>query len=186
MKLLTNVTFFAVVLTSGCSSLSVTQIANDTGSSGLDTTHETSGVRFYRPALHIWLTAAAPSDKVNIRNVVDKSVPDEETTTVTPIGPSACNARFAWLPDYSKEYIIQWKPGIGSVSPNFTLADGWNLTAVASTVDSKAAENATAVGSLLTAGISALTVNGCKTPGLYRVNIGSDGSLSLGTRVLSL
>jgi hypothetical protein len=207
--------FSLVLATTGCASVTVTPINNQTGSIGKQLKATDSGVRFYRPALHIWITESAPPEKVNVVTQTDETTTPNtqdsehkntqtnqgtasEDTTTTRSGNSVKSTRvltastinkvytatFMMLPDYSQEYIIQWKPGIGSVTPSFTLADGWNLTGFASTIDSKLSEFVT---SLAAAGGAGLSTNAAfKGPGLYRMKIDSSGKISLGEMILSL
>jgi hypothetical protein len=130
-----------------------------------------NGVRFYRAVPHVLIS---------------------QTTD------GLCTLTVVQLPNYDKEYIIIPHRGIGIVTFNPTLADGWNLTAFSATVDSKVPETLTAIASLMTSAISAAKpgakeippnyhIATAKTsgvaieasqglsPGLYRVNIGSSG-----------
>jgi hypothetical protein len=117
----------------------------------------TDGVRFYRPAPYLFVTAV-----LNEKGELTK------TTT----------AQILWLPDKSEEYQVRAVTGLGSVELSPTLTDGWNLTALSAKADSKTAENITALAALLTAasggkGILGGTVSGdgkinpFLAPGLY-------------------
>ena len=187
--------------TLGCAQIIVRQVKNESGSVGMEIKPgETSGVRFFRPALHVWITVAAPSEKVNIATQVKgtteektdvskiKTTSTDTTTSVVPITPNpSYSAKFETLPDYSQEYIIQWQAGFGSVKPAFDLDGGWNLTKFASEVDSKTAENLTAVSSLVTSAAGALTADpNFSGAGLYKMKVDSEGRWSLGQKVLSL
>ena len=194
----TTATVLLLMLTS-CASVQVRPVTNQHGSTGINASDRTSGVRFYRPALHVWITRSAPSDKVNVQTDVkskttkDTSTAKKEATsvesstaTMTTAG-DAYTATFEWLPDYSQEYIITWNAGIGTVNPSFTLTNGWNLTTFNSTVDSKTSQNLSAIASLATAAASALTkANGFDGVGLYRMKFTPTGEMKLGKRVLAL
>ena len=151
----------------GCASVKVVPVQNPYGSAGKVMTPNEAGVRFYRPALYVWITAPPPKKKGD---------------------PVEYKARIVTLPDYSQEYAIQWTTGLGSVNPSFDLADGWNLTDFNSRVDSGAAslirETAGAVVDL------GSVVTGRKgerlSPGLYRLEVGENGTLALGQRVFGL
>ena len=71
------------------------------------------GLRFYRPYPYVWVTKDKDGDLQGI---------------------------IVWLPDRSEEYVIRVKSGIGSVDSKFTLQDGWNLTGLNETRDSKTPE----------------------------------------------
>jgi len=127
------------------------------------------GVRFYRPAPYLWL---ASDDK------------------------GRCIPTIVYLPDPRQQVIMQVSPldgwfGIGSASMKPTLQDGWNLTALESTVDTKVPETLTAIGGLLSAakpfaagpgiGIPPPPPGGVKTTtgqpvsaGLYRIELKAD------------
>lgn len=53
------------------------------------------------------------------------------------------------LPDFSEEYSVHVRPGIGSNETEITLTDGWNLTALNVNVDSQIDENVEAVAELV-------------------------------------
>ncbi|MGH9422346.1 MAG: hypothetical protein ACRD3J_20385, partial [Thermoanaerobaculia bacterium] len=131
------------------------------------------GVRFYRPAPYMWLAA------------------DEK---------GRCSPTITYLPDPSQEFIMQVKPewfGIGTVSMKPTLQDGWNLTSLDSSVDTKFPETLTAVAGLVSAAMGgggggkgaklAITPSATNLgPGLYRVELTADKSVPLKfTQVMS-
>ncbi len=200
-------------LTLACASVTVKQVQNSTGSTGLTLTSDSSGVRFYRPKPHVWITRAVPPDKVNVESKQTKTTeatPGSMTKTTEHPGPpkevlkensdgtiettegyvkssmgTTYEAKIVFLPDYSQEFVVQWKSGLGSASPSFTLTDGWNLTAFDSTVDSKAAELVTSVGTVAAAGLLAGSTN-FQGPGLYQLDEDASGKLELGELVLPL
>ncbi len=187
----------AAALTASCATVDVYPVANEYGSKGKNVGADASGIRFFRPAPHVWLTKAPASDKVNTAQTVtkDSSVAGKETTSTATVSTATdgYSATVVMLPDYSKEYIVQWSAGMGSVTPNLTLAEGWNLTAFNSTVNSTGAtlldstigKTITAIGTVAAAG--ALTSDqDFKGPGLYRLAIDSKGLYSLGEMVLPL
>jgi hypothetical protein len=199
----------SVVLAGGCASVTVSPVKNGYGSAGAAYQR---GVRFYRPALHIWILPADPSEKVDTvttsktetltrksaegidakdpKRSSDEKVVQSTGTQVASTG-KGWKTQLVMLPDYSQEYVIDWSPGIGSVTAGFTLADGWNLTALSSSADSKASESASAglgaIATVAAAAAGALTSDtNWKGPGLYRLAPQADGTLKLGTRVLPL
>ncbi len=103
------------------------------------------GIHFYRPAPYLMVSSDASKE---------------------------LQFKIVWMPDKSEEYIIQAKPGLGSVSFNPTLENGWNLTGLNATVDTKTAEILTALPGLISgaAGMRAAPVEGKKfniEPGMY-------------------
>ena len=133
------------------------------------------GVRFYRPEPYLWL---ASDDK------------------------GRCIPTIVYLPDPRQQVIIQVSPldgwfGIGSASMKPTLQDGWNLTALESTVDTKVPETLTAIAGLVSAakpapaapgklGIPLPPPGGVKTEtgqavstGLYRIDLKTDPNAPL-------
>jgi hypothetical protein len=207
------------LMTLACASVTVLPIHNNTGSNGKDLGPKDSGVRFYRPAWYVWITAAPPSDKVNVGSTTEKKGPEtskvtdtqsnkttapgsevtksltkeqtsgtniEKTTTATfSTGGKSYTAQIVELPDFTQEYVVQWRPGLGSVTPEFTLSNGWNLVAFKAMVDSKASELVTSVGTLAAGGLLAARAN-FKGAGLYKLEVDSSGRLSLGNLVLPL
>jgi hypothetical protein len=91
-----------------------------------DEDKKTHGVRFYRPAPYLWLAAD---------------------------GKGGCIPSVVYLPDPQQEFIMRIAPfdgaiGIGTVSMKPTLQDGWNLTGLESSVDTKVPETLTAIAGL--------------------------------------
>jgi nitrogen fixation protein len=81
------------------------------------------GIRFYRPAPYL----------------------------VTSQEKDGCKHQIVYLPDPDEEYLIRVLSGVGAVDAKATLENGWNLTALGETRDSKIPETISAVGGLLTA-----------------------------------
>jgi len=162
---------------------------------------ETTGVRFYRPRPYLLVTesAAQKSGDQKTNSLSDAAVngnlldlrgggdPKEPA-------PQQLSVQIVWLPDYSQEYQIIAKPGIGSVTFNPSLKDGWNLSSLSATVDTKTAEILTAVGGLITAAAAVpaavpLEVKGEKPkgekpkrycPGLYPIHYDTSSGLITG------
>jgi hypothetical protein len=110
------------------------------------TSSDTEGLRFYRPWPYLWIT------------VNDKG---------------QCIPSITYLPDLNQEYLIVPHPGFGLVTMKPTLQNGWNLTAIDSTVDSKAADVLNGIGGIIgkvaPGGMVRLTKSEkALGPGLYR------------------
>jgi len=54
-----------------------------------------------------------------------------------------------WLPNIKEEYAINMKSGMGTVNGNFALTNGWQLTQLGVTSDSKLPETMNAATSLI-------------------------------------
>jgi hypothetical protein len=100
------------------------------------------GLRFYRPLPYLWVT----KDK-------DKNL----------------QGSIVWLPNKNEEYVIRVKSGIGSVDTKFTLENGWNLTGLNETRDSKTPEMIKALTGFFTdlKGVFEKAKKGELHPGLY-------------------
>ena len=100
------------------------------------------GLRFYRPSPYLWVTK-------------DKD--------------GALQGSIVWLPNKNEEYFIKVKSGIGSVDTKFTLENGWNLTGLNETRDSKTPEMIKALTGFLTdlKGVLEIARKGELHPGLY-------------------
>ncbi len=59
--------------------------------------------------------------------------------------------KLEWLPDFSEEYSIRAKTGIGKNETSFKLENGWNLTELNVKIDSRVPENIEATAKLLEA-----------------------------------
>lgn len=90
---------------------------------------KSDGIHYYRPKPYVLIT---------------------ETQAIKDAGAS-CVVDIKYLPDYSQEYVIVPHYWIGSVALKPTLADGWNLTNLDSTVDTKVPETLNAFAALMTA-----------------------------------
>jgi hypothetical protein len=93
------------------------------------------GVRFYRPVPYFVVSEASGGGSTQGSGGSSGSRTLQFTIT--------------WMPDLSQEYAIQLRPGLGSVGFNPTLENGWNLTGLNATVDSKAGELLTTVAGLI-------------------------------------
>jgi hypothetical protein len=113
-----------------------------------DKYYKTEGVRFFRPYPYLWITA---SEK------------------------GACEMSITYLPKFDEEYVITPEAGIGSVMMAAQLTNGWSLTTISATADSKAHEMVTAIGNLTgniakaAAGQPSIVAGKEFGPGLYRL-----------------
>lgn len=80
-----------------------------------------------------------------------------------------------WLPDYSQEYAIHIRPGVGRSNMNIKLKDGWMLTEMGGETDARFSEAATAFGNAFEA-VKSASVD---LAGLYRIDIDPKGNVKL-------
>lgn len=85
------------------------------------------GIRYYRPKPYLMLKPL----------IADKQVQ-----------PDMVEISVEYLPDFSEEYSIHIRSGLGVNETSLTLEDGWNLTALSVKADSQTDENLKAVGDL--------------------------------------
>ncbi len=93
------------------------------------------GIRYYRPK---------PFLKVEPAEV---ALEKNQTT----IMPGVVRISLVYLPDFSEEYAIDVRSGLGIANVGIKLEDGWNLTEISQELDSQADENVRGVASLLSA-----------------------------------
>ncbi len=120
----------AVVCTTGC--LPRTIVHKDPGP------HD-KGIRYYRPKPYLFLKPMVAGDQ-----------PVEGYVTIEQL----------MLPDFSEEYSIHVRSGLGTNDTQITLTDGWNLTALNINLDSQFDDNLTAATELAKA---VPTATGTKT-----------------------
>lgn len=87
------------------------------------------GIRYYRPKPYLFVKPMVAKDGQAVPGMVHL-----EMTT---------------LPDYSEEYSIHIRSGLGINDTSVTLEDGWNLTQLNVKVDSQTNENLSAVSDLI-------------------------------------
>ncbi len=93
------------------------------------------GIRYYRPKPYLKIEPAEVALEKN------------QTTIV----PGVVRISLVYLPDYSEEYAIDVRSGLGTANVGIKLQDGWNLTEISQELDSQTDENVKAVASLLSA-----------------------------------
>ncbi len=86
------------------------------------------GIRYYRPKPYL---AIRP-------HVTRDGIPSDEFVDIT----------LEYLPDFSEEYSIHVRSGLGINETSIALDQGWNLTAINMRLDSQTDENIEAVGNL--------------------------------------
>jgi len=104
------------------------------------------GVRFYRPKPYLFLSPATAK--------TIKETEDALTTTFTSPSYQYVDINLQYLPDFSEEYSISVRPGLGVANVGFKLENGWNLTEISQELDSQFDENLTAAAEVLKAGAS--------------------------------
>lgn len=119
------------------------------------------GIRYWRPAPYVAVGAVITN------------------------GNMSCQASIVELPDKEEEYAITINTGLwGAASANPTLQDGWNLTGLNASADSKTAEVLTALASVMTAvpKLGPLVARNGAPPacpgGLYRLAFDEFGRIS--------
>lgn len=93
------------------------------------------GIRYYRPKPYLKVEPAEVALEKN------------QTTIV----PGVVRISLVYLPDFSEEYSIDVRSGLGIANVGIKLQDGWNLTEISQELDSQTDENVKAAASLLSA-----------------------------------
>jgi hypothetical protein len=141
-----------LVISGGCTHLNFYRISHD--ANGNEQFNKNGGICYYAPEPYVEIDVGAQG---------------------------YCQTTVKWLPDYNREYEIQPHYWLGTVSLKPTLSDGWNLTALDSSVDTKVPEMVTAMTGVLSAATKAAGLPEApsmaatagetiiKSPGLYRL-----------------
>lgn len=117
----------------------------------------TEGIRYYRPKPYLLIT---PYEEA-VTTFDDKGNPVKK---VTGLSHQYVSLKLEYLPDFSEEYAIKIRSGLGINNTTITLQDGWNLTSINEQLDSQTDENIQAVAKLLeSAGSLAKGVHGEST-----------------------
>jgi hypothetical protein len=93
------------------------------------------GIRYYRPKPYLKVEPA------------EVAIEKNQTTIV----PGLVRISLVYLPDFSEEYAIDVRSGLGIANVGIKLEDGWNLTEISQELDSQTDENVRAMANLLTA-----------------------------------
>ena len=96
--------------------------------------HDT-GLRYYRPKPYLKIEPAS------------QIVTEGKTSTATPSDEFVAIS-LEYLPDFSEEYSIDVRPGLGSANVSIGLENGWNLTSLGQELDSQFDENVEAIAAL--------------------------------------
>ena len=91
------------------------------------------GIRYYRPKPYLKIEPA------------EISVARDQSEIV----PGLVRISLVYMPDFSEEYAIDVRSGLGTANVGIKLEDGWNLTEIDQDLDSQTDENISAVGDLL-------------------------------------
>lgn len=133
---------------SGCAQVKVTHVADG---------DDSDGVHFYEPRPYLLVGVQTVKD--------DKGEHTQYTSQII------------WLPDHSRRYKVEIKPGWGTVDGSAKLSNGWMLTELGAKSDSKIPETLNAIAGLVTAAVGKALEH--SEPGLYRIDIAPDGTVSL-------
>jgi hypothetical protein len=173
-------------LLSGCASVKVVRV----DPSKVDAAYndgqrvETSGVLFYRPRPYLMVTEAPPpKDSQPLGGAPIARLDMNSQDKPTQPEAQQLSVQIVWLPDYSQEFEIRAHPGLGSVTMNPTLKDGWNLAGLSATMDSKTAELITAATGLAKAFPMGPLKSGAQKPycaGLYPLKFDRSSGLITG------
>lgn len=98
------------------------------------------GVRYYRPKPYLLVRPMLAKDTGPVPGMVELSI--------------------EYLPDFSEEYSIHVRSGLGTNDTQIKLDQGWNLTALNIDVDSQTDENLRAASELVSSVMPALTAAG--------------------------
>ena len=108
------------------------------------------GIRYYRPKPYLFIS---PSGSTSTQ-FGSNGMPARSTTTQSD---EFVQIELQYLPDFSEEYSINVRPGVGSANVSLTLEQGWNLTALNQNLDSSFDENVSAVADLVRSGAGQVT-----------------------------
>ena len=152
------VVLLSTVAMTGCASIIVQKLPKQNADS-------MEGIRFYRPAPYLVISAGSNGSKQSSANGKIATSNMLQFTVV-------------WMPDLSQEYIIRAKPGLGSVAFNPTLENGWNLTGLNASADSKTAELLTALAGFMPKALTGAGGPGAAQlkPGMYRFLFQTDAN----------
>lgn len=98
------------------------------------------GIRYYRPKPYLLISPFYPQFETGTNGeVIEWSEPS----------PEYVNIELQWLPDFSEEYALNVRTGLGFANVSVTLEDGWKLTGLNQKLDSQFDENITAIANLI-------------------------------------
>lgn len=157
-----GLTFIAML--GGCAGVRVTPLNPD----GTPTAGAKEGMRYYMPAPYLLVArmppipSSEPAGPKKDPNPSDKEKKDSEVSSTAPAGgaPSSNTSflastpqymlKLVYLPDKTKPMAMSVRTGLfGAASMKPALQDGWMLTSLDASADSKTAETLTAIASLM-------------------------------------
>ena len=94
------------------------------------------GIRYYRPKPYLLVTPAEATSGAG------------RTATVTPVD-NQVKIAIQYLPDFSEEYALDVRPGLGRADVSVQLEDGWNLVSIDQDIDSQFDENLSAISDVM-------------------------------------
>lgn len=110
---------------------------------------DAQGIRYYRPKPYLKVVPA------EIQIAKDAS----------QIEPGLVKITLEYLPDFSEEYAIDVRPGLGIADVSIKLEDGWNLTQINQKLDSQTDDHISAAGDLIKA-VSGLVPTAAEATGV--------------------
>ncbi|MFL9910433.1 hypothetical protein [Paraburkholderia sp. RL17-337-BIB-A] len=155
----------------GCASVTAIVIDPATGQAK---TNAIDGIPYYQPAPYLLVTevpldeqatpngraggaGAAPSGDNKSQTGSNASQdgsgtsPSSASDTSFSMFTKQYGLKLIYLPDMSRPMVLQQHPGIGSTQLNASLQNGWMLTSISGSADSKTAETLASIGSLISA-----------------------------------
>lgn len=121
---------------------------------------KTRGIRYYRPKPYLFVAPYTASDVNQGARVASGSTPSDQFVTI----------ELKYMPDFSEEYALQVRTGVGSAKVNITLEDGWRLTQINQELDSQFDENLNALANLLKAAAPGGVFPAPDAPGAQKVD----------------
>ncbi len=97
------------------------------------------GIRYYRPKPYLKVVPA----EVQVSTSANKNA--------IKVEPGFVSINLEYLPDFSEEYSIDVRPGLGIADVSIKLDDGWNLTEINQKLDSQTDENISAAADVIKA-----------------------------------
>ena len=97
-------------------------------------------------------SAKQPPDIAEDDQRIDLQGGDKRLDNKVEIDPplrQKISMKLEYLPDFSEEYAINLKPGLGTGNFEFELENGWNLTSLNAETDQQTAEIIGSIGSLI-------------------------------------
>ncbi len=107
------------------------------------------GIRYYRPKPYLLVTPLS-----------------KDTDAAT----NAVSIKLEYLPDFTEEYSIDVRPGLGVADVSVELKDGWNLVSINQKLDSQTDENIKAAADLLKSAAS-LPASGAAKQTMHEVRV---------------